>query len=95
LLNTPIEPTIFNLRKKININKMRAHCYKYYEAQAIVNLDCYLLIDENNPPIMVPDKFMFHIDLKEGAVREMQTTDVYRTSETVPNRKNSHSANDR
>jgi hypothetical protein len=64
-----IVPAIFNLRKKININKMRSHCYKYYEAQAIANLDCYLVIDENNPP-MVSDNFMFHIDLKEGAVVE-------------------------
>jgi hypothetical protein len=64
-----IEPAIFELRKKININKMRSHYYKYYEAQAIANLDCYLVIDENNPP-MVSDNFMFHIDLKEGAVVE-------------------------
>jgi hypothetical protein len=59
--------SIYNLRKKLNINKSRPHCYKYYEAQAVANLDRYILVDENNPP-MVSDEFMFPIDLKEGFV---------------------------
>jgi hypothetical protein len=66
---TSLKTNIENLIAKININKARPHCYQYYLAQAVANLDRYILIDDNNPP-MVRDKFTFAIDLKEGAVAE-------------------------
>ena len=64
-----LETDIFNFRQKLRINSARPHCAKYYEAQALANLDRYLLVDENNPP-MVSDEFIFPIDLIEGAVVE-------------------------
>jgi predicted PilT family ATPase len=60
---------IETLISKLNIDKSRTHCYKYYLAQAIANLDRYIVTDEFNPP-MVDDKFTFAIDLKEGAIVE-------------------------
>jgi hypothetical protein len=63
---TNIAAQIAILRKDLRIDPSRPHCSKYYEAQALANLDRFIVIDENNPP-MVSDDFMFAINLKEGS----------------------------
>ena len=64
-----LEMELAGLRQNLKINPNRPHCRLYYEAQALANLDRYIVVDENNPP-MVGDNFTFPIDLKEGAVVE-------------------------
>ena len=64
-----LEMELAGLRQNLRINPNRPHCRLYYEAQALANLDRYLVVDENNPP-MVGDDFTFPIDLKEGSVVE-------------------------
>jgi hypothetical protein len=60
---------IESLISQINIDKSRPHCYNYYLAQEVANLNRYIVMDEFNPPI-VDDKFTLAIDLKEGAIVE-------------------------
>jgi hypothetical protein len=47
------------------IDKPRPHSYPYYKAQALANLDQYVRIDDDNPPMVKDCEKSF--DLKELA----------------------------